>query len=484
MVESTTMPNPHLPTNVPDFSQARVLIVGDVMLDSYWHGPTGRISPEAPVPVVHVHHQEHRLGGAANVAANTAALGAHTSLIGLVGEDEAATTLTSLLKARRIQSHLQPVSGGKTITKLRIVSRQQQLIRLDFEDAFSEAHAHALLDAFKKGLSDADAVILSDYAKGALRHVSDMIQLAREAGKPVIVDTKGHDFQRYRGATVITPNMGEFEAVVGRCHDEDDIETKGQALRRSLALEAVLVTRSEKGMSLLMANQPAIHISTRAQEVFDVTGAGDTVIATLGASLASGLTLPQAMHLANMAAGLVVAKLGTATVTDAELRKALHQDTASHTAYSAHELKTRIQDARLAGQRVVMTNGCFDILHPGHVDYLEKARALGDLLFVAVNDDASVKRLKGESRPVNPLATRLRMLSALACVDGVVAFSEDTPAHLYAQLLPHVLVKGGDYTADQVAGAASVLAAGGEVVILDFLTGHSTTDIIQKILDS
>ena len=215
--------------------------------------------------------------------------------------------------------------------------------------------------------------------------------------------------------------------------------------------------------------------------MFDVTGAGDTVIATLGASLASGLTLPQAMHLANMAAGLVVAKLGIATVTDAELRKALHQDTASHTPYSAHELKTRIQDARLAGQRVVMTNGCFDILHPGHVDYLEKARALGDLLFVAVNDDASVKRLKGESRPVNPLATRLRMLSALACVDGVVAFSEDTPAHLYAQLLPHVLVKGGDYTADQVAGAASVLAAGGEVVILDFLTGHSTTDLIGKI---
>ena len=209
----------------------------------------------------------------------------------LVGEDEAATTLTSLLKTRRIQSHLQPVSGGKTITKLRIVSRQQQLIRLDFEDAFTDDQAHALLNAFNARLNDADAVILSDYAKGALRQVSDMIQLARQAGKPVIVDTKGHDFQRYRGATVITPNMGEFEAVVGRCHDEDDIETKGQALRRSLELEAVLVTRSEKGMSLLMANQPAMHISTRAQEVFDVTGAGDTVIATLGASLASGLTL-------------------------------------------------------------------------------------------------------------------------------------------------------------------------------------------------
>ena len=225
MVESTTMPNPHLLTNVPDFSQARVLIVGDVMLDRYWFGDVSRISPEAPVPVVHVHQQEHRLGGAANVAANTAALGVSTSLLGLVGDDEAAAKLESLLEARRIQSHLHPVVGGKTITKLRIVSRQQQLIRLDFEDAFTDDQSHALLNAFNARLNDADAVILSDYAKGALRQVSDMIQLARQAGKPVIVDTKGHDFQRYRGATVITPNMGEFEAVVGRCHDEDDIET-------------------------------------------------------------------------------------------------------------------------------------------------------------------------------------------------------------------------------------------------------------------
>jgi D-beta-D-heptose 7-phosphate kinase/D-beta-D-heptose 1-phosphate adenosyltransferase len=481
MVESTPMTESQLPTSLPDFSRAQVLIVGDVMLDSYWLGPTGRISPEAPVPVVHVHQQEHRLGGAANVAANTAALGVSTSLLGLVGDDEAAAKLESLLEARRIQSHLHPVVGGKTITKLRIVSRQQQLIRLDFEDAFTDDQAHALLNAFNARLNDADAVILSDYAKGALRQVSDMIQLARQAGKPVIVDTKGHDFQRYRGATVITPNMGEFEAVVGRCHDERDIETKGQALRRSLELDAVLVTRSEKGMSLLMENQPAIHISTRAQEVFDVTGAGDTVVATLGASLASGLSLPQAMQLANMAAGLVVAKLGTATVSDAELQKALHQDKTSHMVYTLPQLKARIQEARTAGQRVVMTNGCFDILHPGHVDYLEKARTLGDMLFVAVNDDASVKRLKGEARPVNPLSTRLRMLSALACVDGVVAFSEDTPEKLYEQLLPHVLVKGGDYTADQVAGAESVQAAGGEVVILGFLAGHSTTDLIDKI---
>jgi D-beta-D-heptose 7-phosphate kinase/D-beta-D-heptose 1-phosphate adenosyltransferase len=275
--------------------------------------------------------------------------------------------------------------------------------------------------------------------------------------------------------------MGEFEAVVGYCASDADIEAKGQQLRASLDLEAVLVTRSEKGMSLMMRGQTAVHISTRAQEVFDVTGAGDTVVATLGASLAAGLPLTQAMNLSNVAAGLVVAKLGTATVSFDELRQALQPQTGEHAVYNEDSLHQRIQQARAAGKRVIMTNGCFDILHPGHIDYLEKARALGDVLFVAVNDDDSVRRLKGAGRPVNPLSTRLRMLSALACVNGVVAFSEDTPERLYCHVLPNVLVKGGDYTSDQVAGGDCVTAAGGEVVILDFLAGHSTTSLIEKI---
>jgi D-beta-D-heptose 7-phosphate kinase/D-beta-D-heptose 1-phosphate adenosyltransferase len=234
-------------------------------------------------------------------------------------------------------------------------------------------------------------------------------------------------------------------------------------------------------MSLMMEGQPAVHISTRAQEVFDVTGAGDTVVATLGAAIAAGVSLPQAMNLSNVAAGLVVAKLGTATVSFLELQQALRTETPEHAVYTEEALYLRIQQARAAGQRVIMTNGCFDILHPGHVDYLEKARALGDMLFVAVNDDASVTRLKGEGRPVNHLANRLRMLSALACVNGVVPFSEDTPERLYCRLLPNVLVKGGDYAASDVAGGACVTAAGGEVVILDFLAGHSTTSLIEKI---
>ena len=433
------------------------------------------------MPVVHVNKEEMRLGGAANVAANTAALGVHTVLMGLVGDDNSAQQMRQLLAQRHINAHLQTVSGSKTITKLRVISRQQQLLRLDFEDPFTHWDADAFLLAFKQQLAQVDAVILSDYAKGALRRCADMVALARAANKPIIVDTKGTDFERYRGATVITPNMGEFEAVVGPCANEAQIESKGQHLRAHLDLQAVLVTRSEKGMSLMERDQAAVHISTRAQEVFDVTGAGDTVVATLGAALAAGLPLTQAMNLSNVAAGLVVAKLGTATVSFAELRQALQHAGSEHAVYSEDALFERIEQARAAGKRVVMTNGCFDILHPGHIDYLEKARSLGDLLFVAVNDDASVQRLKGPGRPVNPLSTRLRMLSALACVNGVVAFAEDTPERLYCRLLPHVLVKGGDYSTDQVAGGACVTAAGGEVVIVDFLAGHSTTGLIQKI---
>ena len=292
---------------LPDLSQARLLIVGDLMLDSYWHGSTGRISPEAPVPVVHVNKEEVRLGGAGNVAANTAALGVQTHLMGLVGDDATAAQMQQLLSERHIQAYLQKVKGSKTITKLRIISRQQQLIRLDFEDHFPEWDADEFLQTYKAQLPLVDAVILSDYAKGALRRAADMVALARAAGKPVIIDTKGTDFERYRGATVITPNMGEFEAVVGHCASDADVEAKGQQLRASLDLQAVLVTRSEKGMSLMVRDQPAVHISTRAQEVFDVTGAGDTVVATLGAALAAGLSLPQAMNLSNAAAGLVVA---------------------------------------------------------------------------------------------------------------------------------------------------------------------------------
>ncbi|SAK84418.1 rfaE bifunctional protein [Caballeronia calidae] len=430
----------------PDFSQARVLVVGDVMLDRYWHGPALRLSPEAPVPVVHVQMEETRIGGAGNVALNAAVLGAHTRLLGLAGQDAQADQLEQMLIAGGVECLVQRVEGSRTITKLRILSRHQQLIRADFEDPFLNWNFAELLLAFERQLSDVDVVILSDYSKGALRRSADLIVAARKAGKPVIVDPKGTDFERYRGATVITPNLSEFEAVVGRCENEADIERKGEALRDTLDLEAVLVTRSENGMTLLARNHAPLHLPTRAREVYDVTGAGDTVVATLSAALGAGVSLPECVALANVAAGVVVTKLGTATVSPVELQQALSYEAAFAAGgiFEEDGLLCQISGARTRGERIVLTNGYFDTLHPGHIDALEKARALGDKLIVAVNDDASVTRLKGVRRPVNPLSTRMRMVSALSCVDWVVPLSEDTPERLVSRLMPDVLVMGGD----------------------------------------
>ena len=468
---------------LPDFNKSNVLVVGDVMLDAYWHGPVSRISPEAPVPVVRIDVEEHRVGGAGNVAVNAAALGAGAILIALAGDDVTAQEVENLLQSHRVDCRLAKSRKNKTIKKLRVLSRHQQLIRLDFEDQFLVSDSSELLENFQHALSEVQVVILSDYAKGTLQHVQPLIAAARSKFVPVIIDPKGTDFERYRGATLITPNLTEFEAVVGHCTSEEVLVQKGLALRDRFDWDALLITRSEKGMTLLARDKPPLHLPTHAKEVYDVTGAGDTVIAVLGAALAAGVDLAEAVHLSNVAAGIVVGKLGTASVTFPELAMALHPEQAviHGGLLGEDDLLREMQVARLAGESLVMTNGCFDILHPGHVDYLEKARALGDRLIVAINDDESVRRLKGAARPINPLATRARMLSALACVDWVVAFSEDTPERLYCRLLPDILVKGGDYTEDQVAGGECVKTAGGRVQILDFLPGHSTTALIERI---
>ncbi|WP_220272022.1 bifunctional D-glycero-beta-D-manno-heptose-7-phosphate kinase/D-glycero-beta-D-manno-heptose 1-phosphate adenylyltransferase HldE [Crenobacter cavernae] len=473
-------------SDLPDFSQASMLIVGDVMLDSYWHGNTSRISPEAPVPVVHVTSEEARVGGAGNVALNAAVIGAKSYLLGLAGHDPVADQIEAMLAQQNVDCRLVRVPGSKTITKLRILSRHQQLIRADFEDHFPNWETGELLREFMRILPSVNVVVLSDYAKGVLRGSADLVSAARKAGKPVIIDPKGTDFERYRGATVITPNLAEFEAVVGRCATEEEIVRKGINLREALELEAVLVTRSEKGMTLLARGCEPLHLPTRAQEVYDVTGAGDTVVATLGAALAAGMDMPSAVALSNVAAGVVVAKLGTATVSPLELKRALQGSSVAgqRGVYDEADLLLQVDAARGKGERIVMTNGCFDILHPGHIDYLEKAKALGDRLIVAVNGNASVKRLKGEDRPVNSLGVRMRMLSALACVDWVVPFAEDTPARLIGEVLPDVLVKGGDYAVAEIAGGDKVMAAGGEVSVLKFVAGHSTSELINKIQKS
>ncbi len=469
---------------LPSLEQGRVLVAGDLMLDRYYSGSTQRISPEAPVPVVRVEQESAGPGGAGNVAVNLAALGVKTQLIGVVGTDEAGRRLHELLRQKAIAVSLIASAQQATITKLRVLSRHQQLIRLDFESSFAAEGAfdrEAWLQAFSERMAHADVVVLSDYGKGSLQGPLSLIEAVRAQGKPVIIDPKGSDFSRYRGASCLTPNLHEFEAVVGSCRDDADIEEKGQLLRQELALDALLVTRSDKGMSLLLEGGRVEHLPAMAREVYDVTGAGDTVVAVLAAGLAAGMDWIAAARLANLAAGLVVAKLGATAVTPAELLAAMGgQGMAQAVILDERTLLQRVKEARAAGQRVVMTNGCFDLLHAGHVRFLDEARRLGDLLIIAVNDDDSVRRLKGEGRPLNSVADRMAVLAGLKSVDWVLSFAEDTPARLIESILPDVLTKGADYTPDQIAGSRAVLAHGGQVICLDLHGGHSSSGLMAR----
>ena len=467
--------------SMPRYDQATVLVVGDVMLDRYWHGGTSRISPEAPVPVVRVDQIEDRPGGAANVALNIAALGARALLVGVTGEDEAADSLSDSLQGVGVETHFQRIDDQPTIVKLRVMSRHQQLLRMDFEEPFRTDTAalarevDALLDGVK-------VLVLSDYGKGALQNHQVLIQAARNKGIAVLADPKGRDFSIYRGASLITPNLHEFELIVGACADEAELVSKGAKLMRELELGALLVTRGEHGMTLLRPEHAPLHLPARAREVFDVTGAGDTVISTLAASIAAGEELPLAVALANLAAGIVVGKLGTAAISAPELRRAVQREEGSERGVlSLDQLLIAIEDARAHGEKIVFTNGCFDILHAGHVTYLEQARAQGDRLIVAINDDASVSRLKGPGRPITAVDRRMAVLAGLGAVDWVVSFSEDTPERLLKQVQPDVLVKGGDYGVDQVVGADIVQAYGGEVRVLGLVENSSTTAIVEKI---
>lgn len=467
---------------LPDFDLAQVLVVGDMMLDRYWHGGTSRISPEAPVPVVHVQQVEERVGGAGNVALNIAAIGGHARALGVIGHDEPGSIMTRKLREAGVQSWLVQQQNLPTITKLRVMSRNQQLIRLDFEDPVDHVPLMPLTSRMREGINEVGVVVLSDYGKGVLRDARQLIDIARAAGKTVLVDPKSKDFSVYRGANLITPNFAEFEAVVGRCRTDEEIIEKGLRLVSQLSLDALLITRGEHGMTLVQDGVDPVHLPTQAREVYDVTGAGDTVIGVLAAALAAGCDLLTATFLSNVAAGIVVGKMGTATVSVAELRRALHElHEFREGIVDEDELVAVVKESQESGEKIVMTNGCFDILHAGHVQYLEEARNLGDRLVVAVNDDASVQRLKGPQRPLNDLESRMAVLAALECVDWVVPFSEDTPERVICRVGPDVLVKGGDYKPEQIAGGQCVTARGGDVVCLGFKDGFSTTRLIELI---
>jgi D-beta-D-heptose 7-phosphate kinase/D-beta-D-heptose 1-phosphate adenosyltransferase len=475
----------HLPRA---FAGKTVLVLGDVMLDRFIYGAVDRISPEAPVPVIAVEKETAMLGGAGNVARNVAALGAKAVLIGLVGQDDAGAALRGMIDAEPgLEAELVVDPQRRTTEKVRYISGSHQMLRVDREDR-GPGDAATLLSAFKAHLAAADVVVLSDYAKGVLtvEVVRGAIDAARAAGKPVIVDPKSRDFARYDGATLIKPNRKEAAEATGVTDTSDEASEDAGAAILAMApgLEAALITRGGAGMTLSVRGQPHVHLPATAIEVFDVSGAGDTVAATLALALAAGASLADAAHLANLAGGLVVAKLGTDVVTAAELTAvavSAQGEPGEIKIADREQAKAIVEGWRARGLKVGFTNGCFDLLHPGHVSLLSQAKAACDRLIVGLNTDASVSKLKGPTRPVQKEQGRATVLASLSSVDLVVLFGEETPLDLIKAFHPDVLVKGADYTVETVVGSDIVLGYGGEVVLAELKQGQSTTNLIARM---
>jgi len=475
------------------FSRARVLVLGDVMLDRFVYGSVERTSPEAPVPVMALERTADMPGGAANVARNAVALGAQVVLIGVVGADEPARELREHLgRAAGLQIHLILDSARPTTTKTRYVADRQQILRTDVELAAPLAApvAETLLAQFDAALADTDVVILSDYGKGALSDAvtARAIAAATAAGKRVLVDPKSRSFAKYRGATVLTPNKHELQSASGHeCSTDAQVVAAARDILARGICSIVVATRGREGMSIVPSDGEALHIRTVATEVYDVTGAGDTAMAAMAVALASGAAIVQAARLANIAAGIVVGKYGTATASPDEILARLGgtaESDAAESSYSLERAQLLVTRWHRLGLRVAFTNGCFDMLHPGHVSLLNEAKRAADRLVVGLNSDRSVRRLKGASRPVQSAGARAMVLSSLKAVDAVVIFEDDTPLGLITALEPDVLVKGADYTVQTVVGAEEVLRRGGKVVLAELLPAHSTSETIRRITAS
>lgn len=464
-----------------------VLCIGDLMLDRYVYGTVDRVSPEAPVPVLRKAETVEMPGGAGNVARNLAALGLHTIMIGCVGNDEAGQKIDMLLANHpQIESHLVSASGVQTVIKSRFVASNQQLLRVDTEDSAPDIGpgAAVLCAAIEKYASSAALIVVSDYAKGCITPgvFSACVNAAQTNGIPLLVDPKSRDLSIYKGASLIKPNAKELADGTGLATGSDsEVETALAAAAKDLTGSSIVVTRAGKGMSWLTEGAVS-HAHGKARQVFDVSGAGDTSMAALAAAISAGAPLEQAVELAVIASGIAVGKSGTATVDSDEIREAFNRGGHGHAAIliDRDKLSDQVRRWKVAGLRVGFTNGCFDILHPGHLSLLEQARAGCDRLVVAINTDASVKRLKGETRPINSEEDRARLLSGLSCVDAVTSFDEGTPADLIAAVKPDLLVKGGDYTLEEIVGAETVKANGGEVMIVPLVDGQSTTSIIAR----
>jgi D-beta-D-heptose 7-phosphate kinase/D-beta-D-heptose 1-phosphate adenosyltransferase len=475
----------------------RILVVGDVMLDRYLWGDVERISPEAPVPVFHVKKQSEIPGGAGNVVSNLVGLGALVTVVGIRGEDEAGDRLDTLLKNNTTKSHLLIDATRPTITKTRIVSQGQQMLRIDEENILplDSSLQTKTIESIKAQLENFDAIILSDYGKGMLEAkslVQYIINLARESDIPLLVDPKGKDWDKYRGATCITPNTKELETLCRETlQDEKQLVEAMQGTILKYDLAWLVVTRGPLGMCLMNRNEAPVFITTLARQVYDVSGAGDTAIATLAMCVGSGFTFPDAARVANLAAGIVVGKVGTQPISLSELTAALRTtgvdspiNNVTRKICSLSAAIVQAQAWKSARELVVFTNGCFDLLHPGHVHLLHKARNLGDRLVVAINSDASVRRLKGSNRPILTERDRASLLASLDCVDLVLIFESNSPEELLSALRPHILAKGADYREEQVLGRKIVESYGGQVRLIPVLDGYSTSGITSKLLEA
>ncbi len=475
------------------FHAVRVMVLGDVMLDRFVYGSVERISPEAPIPVLNVERSLDMPGGAANVARNIAAMGARVILLGVTGEDAWAHDLrTQLACSPTIDARLVVDASRPTSVKTRYVADGQQVMRADRESRAPLAAAveRSLLGEFSSSLGGAEVIVLSDYAKGVLSDpvTCAVIDIARKAGKTIIVDPKSKDFGKYRGATMLTPNRLELQQACGQeCTTDEQVVDGARRVMEQRVCEVIIVTRGKDGMSVIQAGGSAVHLPTVARQVFDVSGAGDTVVAAIALGVAAGAQVGEAATLANVAAGIVVGKRGTATVSTGEIVAALTPLDGRTDPQKIFALENVLQLARgwrEQGLRIAFANGCFDLLHPGHISLLEQARWSADRLIVGLNADLSIRRLKGPNRPVQSEVARATVLAAVKSVDAVVIFPEDTPIRLIEALQPDVLVKGADYTLDQVVGADLVISRGGKVVLADLLTGHSTTETVKRVAGS
>lgn len=472
-------------------AEIRCLVIGDLMLDEYLWGRTDRISPEAPVQVVDVIREELRLGGAGNVVHNLAALGTQVSVCSVVGDDQNGRELLGQFCHHHIDTQAIFIDPERrTSRKTRVVASHQQIVRIDREsrEALPAAVEQQLCSWIAAHAGKYRVIVLSDYNKGVLTPavIASAVSAAAAAGIPVLVDPKGSDYSRYGGATLLTPNRKEAEAASGISINNPETLTQAAAvIMAATGVQHLLVTRSEEGMSLFSKSGEVVHIPTVAREVFDVSGAGDTVLATLAVGIAYGLGMAESARLANVAAGIAVGKLGTSVVSPQEIIDTVslaHKD--SHAKIKSLDvLSALIEAERNKGKRIVFTNGCFDLLHAGHVKYLQKARSLGDLLVLGLNSDASVRRLKGPKRPLIDQEERAHLLAALDCIDYVVVFDEDTPLELITALKPYILAKGGDYALNDVVGREVVESYGGRVELVTFVDGKSTTNIIERVLE-